>query len=162
MAFNKSTRQRIIDGYLSTSGRNMFVPSEFLDWLEERPDHEMYPLFFGKTDAEAARAWRLQQVRIMVSGLRIVATYETVNNTVVSITTREYPAFVSPVAGRRTGGGYEPTDPANDDQLAEFRRQGESALRGWLARYRGVFELAGVDLSPIEAIAQMQDVAATA
>ena len=162
MAFNKSTRQRIIDGYLSTSGRNMFVPSEFLDWLEKRPDHEMYPLFFGKTDAEAARAWRLQQVRIMVSGLRIVATYETVNNTVVSITTREYPAFVSPVTGRRTGGGYEPTDPANDDQLAEFRRQGESALRGWLERYRGTFELAGVDLSPIEAIAQMQDVAATA
>lgn len=154
MALTKKDRQRIIDDYLSKSGRNMFVPAEFVDWLQERPEHEAYEAFFGTTDAVAAREYRTQMARKMASGLRIVARQEDARKAaVVSISVREYPAFVSPVAGRKTGGGYEPFDPDNAAQLAELVEQGRASLRGWLARYRGAFEEAGVDLSDIEKIA---------
>src|SRR5690554_3353097 len=42
MAFAKKDRQRIIDGYLAATGRNLFVASEFIDWLGEHPEHEAY------------------------------------------------------------------------------------------------------------------------
>ena len=51
--FPKKERQRIIDEYLAASGRNMFVPREFVDWLRDYPDHEAYDWFYGMDDAEA-------------------------------------------------------------------------------------------------------------
>ena len=157
MAFKASDRQRIIDDYLSKSGANMFTPSEFVDWLSGQPDHEAYPWFFGKGDAHAAREHRIAMARQMASGLRITITTKEAKQNVVSVVTREIPAYVSPVSGRKTGGGYEPTDPRDQSHIAEIRRQGCSALRGWLSRYRGAFEHAGVDLSAIEEIASSED-----
>lgn len=157
MSFKAKDRQRIIDAYLAETGRNMFVAPEFVDWLAGQPNHEMYEAFYGMSDTEAARQHRIGLARRMASGLRIVAKQETVEASVVQITTREYPAFVSPMAARKAGGGYQPVDPSDVDQMAELRRQGASALRGWLSRYRGVFEAAGVDLSAIEQIASSED-----
>ena len=105
MAFKSKDRQRIIDGYLAESGRNMFVPAEFIDWLADQPEHEAYDLFYGMSDANAARQHRIALARRMASGLRIVAKQEESRSNVVAVTTREYPAYVSPVAGRRVGGG---------------------------------------------------------
>lgn len=160
MAFKAKDRQRIIDDYLAQSGRNMFHPGEFVDWLADRPDHEMYDAFYGKSDAEAARDYRISIARRMASGLRIVATTSQTKANVVAVTTREYPAYVSPVAGRKAGGGYEPVSADDEAQLAEIRRQGAASLRGWLARYRGAFEHAGIDVSAIEEVASSQDVSA--
>ena len=157
MAFKAKDRQRIIDDYLMQTGRNMFLANEFIDWLAGQPEHEAYDAFYGMSDGEAARAHRIGLARRMASGLRIVARQETVEANVVQITTREYPAFVSPVAARKSGGGYQPVNPDDGAHLAELRRQGASALRGWLARYRGVFEDAGIDLSVIEEIASSED-----
>lgn len=157
MAFKAKDRQRIIDGYLAESGRNMFSPSEFIDWLADKPDHEAYDLFYGMDDAEAARQHRISLARRMASGLRIVARQEQTEANVVAVTTREYPAYVSPMSGRKDGGGYLPVDPQDGAQIAELRRQGAAALRGWLARYRGSFEQVGVDLSAIEEIAASED-----
>ena len=157
MAFKAKDRQRIIDGYLAESGQNMFVPAEFIDWLQDKPEHEMYDAFFGQGDAHAARQHRIALARRMASGLRIVATTSESTSNVVAVTTREYPAYVSPMAGRKSGGGYEPVDESDEAQLAEIRRQGAGALRGWLSRYRGAFEHAGVDLSAVEEIAASED-----
>jgi len=157
MAFKSKDRQRIIDGYLAESGRNMFVPSEFIDWLADQPEHEAYDLFYGMDDATAARQHRIALARRMASGLRIVAKQEESRSNVVAVTTREYPAYVSPMAGRKGGGGYEPVDPSDEAHIAELRRQGAASLRGWLARYRGAFEHAGIDVSAIEEIASSQD-----
>ena len=160
MAFKAKDRQRIIDGYLADSGRNMFVPSEFIDWLAERPDHEMYDAFYGMSDGEAARKYRVEMARQMASGLRIVVRQQDSKSSVVQIVTREYPAYISPVVNRKSGGGYQPMDPDDEAHLAELRRQGASALRGWLDRYRGAFEVAGFDLSQIEEVAGSQDASA--
>lgn len=154
MAFKKADRQRIIDGYLASTGRNMFIAGEFIDWLSGQPEHEAYDLFFSMDDEDAARQYRIDLARRMASGLRIVATVSQLpdSGSVVHITTREYPAYVSPMAGRKSGGGYEPFDPESGEAMAELQAQGAQALRSWLARYRGAAEHAGVDVAAIEAI----------
>ena len=148
--FSKDTKQRIIDDYLQNTGANMFVPSEFVDWLSGQPEHEAYDAFYGMDDAEAARQHRIDMARNMASGLRIVAKTETVDNKVVSIKVTEYPAYISPVAKRRDGGGYEPFDPNDEVAQAELRRQAGVALAAWLERFRGAAENVGLDMTPLE------------
>jgi hypothetical protein len=157
MKFTTKTRQRIIDDYLAETGRNMFVPPEFVDWLAGKPDHEAYPWFFGKDDAEAAREYRIGLARRMASGLRIVVSTQETTAQVIHVTTREYPAYVSPISGRKAGGGYARFDPDDEASIAELRRQGATALRAWLVRYRGVAESMGLDMKPIEEIALVLD-----
>lgn len=153
--FTKADRQRIVDGYLAQSGSNMFVPGEFIDWLAEQPDHEAYEWFFGSGDEAAAREHRILLARQMANGLRITARVSAAphRSSVVSVAVREFPALVSPVSGRKDGGGYVAFDPQDPVAVAELRRQGAQALRAWLARYRGVAEMGGFDVSPIEEIA---------
>jgi hypothetical protein len=156
-AFPKHKRQAIIDDYLATTGRNMFVAAEFIDWLEDQPDHEAHPWFFATDDATAAREYRIGLARRMASGLRIVVKSESADSTVVSLSVREYPAYVSPMAGRKSGGGYDPFNPDDEAALQELQRQGATALRSWLSRSRGAAGHAGVDVSAIEKIAVALD-----
>lgn len=153
--FPMKQRQAIIDGYLAATGRNLFNPAEFIDWLGGRPDHEAYPWFFGMDDAAAAREHRIQMARQMANGLRITAqvSQAPVKAAQISVAVREFPAMISPVAGRKAGGGYEPFDPQDPGQVEELRRQGAQALRAWLARYRGIAEQAGIEVDAIEKIA---------
>lgn len=154
MAFGKKDRQRIIDGYLAATGKNMFVPGEFIDWLADEPEHEAYPWFFGKDDATLARAHRIDMARRMASGLRItVSTVDPSRQSIIKVTERSYPAVVSPLSGRRSGGGYVGLDPSDPRMMADLREQGAQSLRSWLERYGSAFEDAGVDLSPIKEIA---------
>ena len=155
MAFTKADRQRIIDAYLNETGAHMFIPAEFIDWLADRPDHEAYPLFYGKSDAEAAREHRIWIARRMANGLRIVSQVSETKANVVSVSVREFPAYLSPAAQRQGGGGYQPFQPDDARQMAELRRQGAVAMQSWLNRYRGAF--AGVDLTALEEIAAQDD-----
>ncbi|CAB4167206.1 hypothetical protein UFOVP858_19 [uncultured Caudovirales phage] len=149
--FPTKERQRIVDEYLQATGRNMFVPGEFVDWLKGQPKHEAYPWFYGMTDGDAARQWRIDLARRMASGLRIVVRDEEPETSTIVV--REYPAFVSPVDGRKDGGGYAPFDPRSEIDQAELRRQAAVSLTSWLNRYRGCAENIGVDVSPLEEIA---------
>lgn len=150
--FPKKERQAIIDGYLAETGRNMFIPAEFIDWLSGQKSHPAYPWFFSKTDKEAAREWRIDLARRMASGLRIVVeASDTKAASVVGLTVREYPAYVSPLDGRRQGGGYAPFDPDDAAMMAELRRQGMVALKSWLNRYGGAFPEAAAITDIVEA-----------
>lgn len=155
--FSRAERQSIVDDYLAATGRNSFHPAEFIDWLEGQPDHVAHPWFFGKDDAEAAREYRIGLARQMASGLRIVAQVEETDARPVSVSVavREFPAMISPVAHRKDGGGYQRFDPQDSSAMAELQRQGATALRSWIARYRGAAEAAGADLTPIEEIATL-------
>jgi hypothetical protein len=150
--FTKKDRQRIIDAYLSGTGKNMFVPGEFIDWLSGQPNHEAYPWFFAKSDGEAAREYRIGLARQMASGLRITVQPSDTKGSVVSLTVREYPAYVSPMASRKGGGGYERFDPEDEAALAELKRQAVTSLNAWLRRYAGAVEEGGVDVTPIKEI----------
>lgn len=153
--FPKKERQRIIDEYLAASGRNMFIPHEFVDWLGGQPEHEAYDWFYGIDDAEAARQHRIQMARQMASGLRIVVQDSAPKDQVVSINVREYPAFVSPMGLRKKGGGYERFDPHSEESQRELRRQAATAMAAWLSRYRGCVEKFGLDMQPLEHIVEM-------
>jgi len=59
--------------------------------------------------------------------------------------------FFAQKDARYAGGGYQPMEDAH---LGELRAQGRTALRAWIARYRGAFEADGVSLDAISAIAQ--------
>jgi hypothetical protein len=150
--FSRAKRQAIIDGYLSESGANMFVPGEFIDWLADQPDHQAYPWFFAKDDAEAAREYRIGLARQMANGMRIMVKVSTAPDasTPINVTVREFPAYLSPMAGRRAGGGYSPFDADSAEDMAELRRQGLVSLHSWLRRYRGAF--ADAEVAVIEAL----------
>lgn len=152
--FTKADRQKVIDGYLTTTGKNMFVAGEFIDWLSGKPDHEAYEWFFAKSEGEAAREYRVGLARQMASGLRITmqVSKSPEKGSVVSLTVREYPAYVSPMAGRKSGGGYERFDPEDAAALAELKRQAVTSLNSWLRRYAGAVEESGVDVTPIKEI----------
>ena len=161
MKFTRRDRQKIIDDYLQDSGENMFIASSFIDWLADRPDHQAYSWFFGKDDEAAAREYRIGLARQMASGLRIVTNVRTFDaSNAVHIVTREYPAYISPVAGRKFGGGYERFDPENEGHIAEHQRQGSQAMASWLDRYADVFT--EYDLSTLEAIAALIEKAKSA
>ena len=150
--FKQADRQRIIDEYLAQSGRNSFDPHEFIDWLADQEEHEAYPWFYGTDDATAAREYRVAMARQFANGLRIVARVSQApgESSTVRVIEREYPAYISPVAGRKQGGGYFPFDAEDPAMMAELRRQGITALESWLRRYRGAFEAEGVDLKPMD------------
>lgn len=150
--FPKKERQRIIDEYLQVSGHNMFVPAEFVDWLRDQPQHEAYEWFYGMDDTEAARQYRIDLARRMASGLRIVVSDEVVGTSTVTV--REYPAYLSPVSTRKSGGGYAPFDPRSEVDQLELRRQAAVQLAAWLNRYRGCAENIGLDMSGVEDIVQ--------
>jgi len=153
--FPKKERQRIIDEYLAATGRNMFHPAEFIDWLKDQPEHEAYEWFYGMEDEHAARQWRIQLARQMASGLRIVVKHTEPTQQKINLVVREYPAFVSPASNRKNGGGYEAFDPDNEQAQQELRRQAAVGLASWLNRYRGCAENIGVDVSSIEDIAEI-------
>jgi hypothetical protein len=135
--FTQARRQRIIDDYLAASGANVFRPGEFIDWLADKPDHEAYAAFYSIDDEEAARAYRIELARRFVSGLRITVTsqFEDTESKVVTIRTSEAPSFVSPLDGRRSGGGYVAYDPDDAESVAAFRVEAAQSLLAWKRRY---------------------------
>lgn len=150
--FNKKTKQKIIDAYLNDTGRNVFVPEEFVLWLEDKPNHIAYKAFHGQDDHLLWQA-KLQLARQFVSGLRIVVKEEVIERKTktIQVKTTEYPAMISPVQTRKTGtGGYISFDPESPQSQAELRKQAGIALAAWLDRFRGCAEHVGMDLTHIE------------
>lgn len=167
--FNRGYRQKVIDEYLASSGANFFHPAEFLEWLRDKPDHAVFPVFYGKTDAEAAHEYRMMLARNFVSGLRLKITVTPAmasSSPHIAIQVREpttfrVPAFVSPVAGRREGGGYYQTDVMEPETTAELYRQAAQGLAGWLERHADVARLAGADIGAVERVLGELTVAGT-
>lgn len=154
--FSKSKRQEIIDQYLAETGENMFVPARFVDWLEDKPDHPCWQMWHGVDAEDAKRKWMIDQVRRFTSDLRIVVTHsEIVNSNVKTITTREFPAYISPMTSRSNGGGYVRFDPRHRETLDELKAQAAASLRMWLSRYRGAAEEDEIDVSGIERIVDL-------
>lgn len=158
--FNRNFRQKVIDEYLHSTRANFFVPAEFLDWLRDKSDHAVYPVFFGKSDEDAAQEYRLMLARQFVSGLRIKITVtpamaSSLPHIAVQVrepTTFTVPAFVSPVAGRKEGGGYFQTDVTEPEPTTELYRQAAQSLASWLERHADVARLAGADVGSVEQV----------
>lgn len=149
---SRAEKQRVIDEYLAATGANSFVPGEFIDWLSSKPKHPIYPVFFGLSDRECAREHRIELARKFVFGLRIQVKTEVKTSKVTRVKVLDYPAFISPLDGRKGGGGYIPFDPKDPSAIDELRRQGAMAMQSWLNRYRAVFD----DLDRLDQIASFE------
>lgn len=139
-AFSPQRRQRIIDDYLAQTKRNTFKPGEFIDWLADKPDHEAYNAFYAIDEAEAARAYRIELARRFINGLRVSVTEhkDEGESRSVNVTPQEAPAFVSPMAGRATGGGYVALNLDDADSRNMFREEAAVAFKAWERRYASV------------------------
>lgn len=142
----KTARQAILDDFVARHGR--FDPKAFVE--EVRGSNLDHPAkaWFDWDDAHAAEEYRIQQARMFVQGLRIrveiVDARDTQRMRIVSA-----PAFLSAVAGRHNGGGYDAMDLEDPAMRAELARQAITSLHTWERRYLGLCDLLGVDAAAL-------------
>lgn len=152
MRFSREERQNIIERH-ARKHNGIFRPETFLEEVrEEGPDHPAYA-WFEWNQQKAAEAYNLEQAREFARGLRVTFTVETVGRaSPVRIAERSIPAYVSPIRGRKDGGGYVYMDPTDPEHRAELCAQAARDLKAWLTRYEAVFSFISADTSQIEAL----------
>ena len=160
--FGKKDREKIINDYLNQTGRNSYVPAEFVDWIQNKPDHPVYKLFGFEDDEKMALKYRIQMARQFATGCKITVQYkdlptETIDIsdsiTVVDEKVVRFPTFISPIDGRAQGGGYQRFDLNNPEVVAELCRQSCRELRAWINRHEGICTLKSIDIETLSEIA---------
>lgn len=147
--FTRALRQRIIEDF-TRANNGWFDPRAFVAHVRAAgPEHPAFG-WFEWDDKVAAEAHRLDQARDFVRGLVVRFEVRTEAREGLTVVAREAPFAVSPVAPRRSGGGYYLTEPGCPEQMAELRRQAARDLAWWLRRYRGAVEDAGVELGALD------------
>lgn len=148
--FTRALRQQIVRDF-AIRHNGHFNPQLFLKEVRATgPDHPAYE-WFEWNDADAAHAYRVEQARAFARDLRVTFTIEEVGRG-RSITVRQVtmPMVVSPIEGRKDGGGYLLSDPDDSSHMAEHCRQAAVALTAWIERYQAAVFSAGISLSSIE------------
>jgi beta-galactosidase/beta-glucuronidase len=159
---NRNQRQAVIDEYIETTGEQVVVPADFIEWLRPQHNHIAHRYFFAKDDMAAAQEYRTALFRQFASGLRITVrtTFTDPVSTKITVSVNEFPALLSYQHTRRAGGGYLAFDPSDPASMAELRRQGSTAMASWLKRYSAAFQ--EVDMSTLNEIAVSDRVAMSA
>ena len=75
----------------------------------------------------------------------------------MKIVEQEMPLVLSPMSGRRQGGGYFLSDPNNPEHLAVLAGEGATALRAWLKRYSAALRVSGIPARVIEHAAEAME-----
>ena len=78
--FSKKDRQQVINDYLNKTGRNSYVPVEFVEWMQNQPNHPAYKLFIFEDDAKMALKQRIQIARQFDSGCKITVQYRDIQS----------------------------------------------------------------------------------
>lgn len=152
--FTKALRQKIVRDF-AIKHNGHFNPRLFLQEVREvGPGHPAYE-WFEWDDACAAHTHRVEQAREFARDLRVTFEVEEIGRG-RSITVRQVtmPMVISPVSGRKDGGGYFLSDPDDDSHMAEHCRQAATALEAWLERYQAAVISAGMPLGTVEGIAK--------
>ena len=159
----RAERQRLIDDCIRRHGS--FDNQGFVDEVRTTgPDHPAFA-FFDWDDAAAGNARRLMQVRQFLKDLVIIVTAPKVVKAkafkVAAETARvarvaaplTVPAFIDMESSEKpVGGGYEPFDVKDPEQVKRFRNKASVALSSWLNRYRYAVMQAGGDVAQVEAL----------
>ena len=157
MNFTKKMKQQIIDDYMAATGRNMYVPGEFVSWLSGQPEHPAYAVFFSISDEEAAHKHREHMAREWASGLRFVVKSIEVQPASKMAFTVQAPLMISPISQRKNGGGYVYFDTNDDDHMASFRKEAADALAAFVRRYELALVNSGVNVDNLrDAIEALQ------
>jgi hypothetical protein len=148
--FSKELRQEIVREF-AIRHNGHYNPRLFIDEVRSAGEgHPAYGWFQWDREKAALEHW-LWQAREFANGLKVSFTVEELNRD-QSITVREFemPFALSPVAGRRSGGGYMVNDQSDPAHMAELCRQAATGLAGWLRRYEAAIAHAGGSLKAIE------------
>lgn len=140
--FTKNLRQEIIEAF-ARDNNGWFDPHAFVAHVREvGADHPAHA-WFEWDDNAAAEAYRLDQARDFARGLRVEFTVETIERDSVRVVTA--PFLTSPVATRKSGGGYYVTDLGDAEHVAEMKRQAAQYLRWFVSRYEAILDAPAVD-----------------
>lgn len=148
--FTKEQRQQIIRDFCLR--RNMDFDARLFakEVRDTGPEHPAYD-WFEWDDGKAAEEFRIWQAREFSRGLRVSFQIEEVGRSgTIRVREVSVPMLVSPLDGRRAGGGYFLTDPEDPSHMAELCKQAATDLRRWLRRYEGALAHAGGSVSVIE------------
>lgn len=147
--FTKALRQQIVQEF-AEKNNGWFDPAAFLQSVRKAGNkHPAFEWFEWDGD-KAAHEFRLDQARDFARGLRISFEVRTVHRGSFKIVEQSAPLALSPVAGRRGGGGYYMTNPNDPAHMDELRRQAAQSLRWFLSRFSSVLVDAGVSTAPFE------------
>ena len=160
--FGKKDRQEIINDYLNKTGRNSYVPAEFVEWIQGQPNHPVYKLFVFEDDAKMALKQRIQIARQFATGCKITIKYKPVQSQSIDVDSGisipepkvlKFPTYISPIDNRAQGGGYQKFDVNNPDTVAELCRQASRELNSWIKRHQGICTLKNIDIESLSEVA---------
>lgn len=156
----KAARQEIVREF-ATRHNGRFNPTLFVDEVRQKgPSHPAYGWFEWNRDT-AARQWQIEQARDFARDLRVAFTVEAIGaGRRIVVRQAEMPLVLSPMEGRRSGGGYVLTDETDPEHMAEHCRQAAGALRAWLNRYAAAVHHAGGSVATVEGVVTQLEEAA--
>ena len=126
--FTKDLRQQIVKDF-ATRHNGVYNPTLFLE--EVRRTGKTHPAYewFTWDEHEAAVAYQIEQARSFARDLRVTFRVEEVTGAhQVRIKETPIPMVISPMEGRKNGGGYVLTDPDDPEHIAEHCRQAARTL----------------------------------
>ena len=124
MIISKELRQEIIKDYAERHDGVYDAKGFFEEVRDIGPDHPAYKWFTWDSE-KAAFEYNVDEARRFARNLKVVFQIKNVHSGNVTIKT---PFAHSPIASRRSGGGYRVTDLSNDEHYAELKRQAQAAL----------------------------------
>lgn len=141
--FTKEMRQEIVRDF-AVRHNGTFNPNLFLE--EVRREGKKHPAYewFEWDREKAYHAYQIEQARDFARDLRVTFKVEEIGrNKTVRVREAPMPLVLSPVEGRKDGGGYYLVDPDDPSHMAEHCRQAMIALRAWFNRYQAALLHAG-------------------
>ncbi len=149
---SKQDRRHIVEEF-ARRHNGQYNPMLFLEEVRktgsEHPAYEWFEWDLKK----AARAYQIEQARQFARDLRVSFTVEDVSpKRKVKVAHQEMPLVISPIEGRRHGGGYVLVDPEDPEHMQEHCRQAAMALGSWLKRYGSALEFAGRRKAEVESV----------
>ena len=130
----RDDRQKILDEFVEKHGG--WDARAFVE--EVRATNGQHPAWtwFGGFDVDKAafEHWT-QRAMQFASGLRVKFSVETIEHGKVTVRYVEAPVVFSPLATRRTGGGYIALNRDDPAIMDAFCAEAASALQAWIDRY---------------------------
>lgn len=150
--YTKERREEIVRDF-ATRHNGLYDPALFLAEVQDvGADHPAYDWFEWDTD-KAARLYQLEQARDFIRGLKVSFKVDDVTPShQIKVREQPIPMFISPVEGRKSGGGYLLTNPEDPEHMAEHCRQAAQALTQWRDRYSAAMAYVGVSDGDVTSI----------
>jgi hypothetical protein len=148
--FTKDRRQKIVREFCGRHGGD-FHPALFAKEVRATgPSHDAWEWFTKEMEDAANEHWTWQ-ARKFAEGLKISFNVEEVGRSgAIKVVSVDVPLLISPIDGRRHGGGYVLMDENDPEHMAELCRQAAGHLAWWIGRYEAAVRHTGGNMAAFE------------